>query len=379
MNRRIVLSLVCVLAVSLFLNVEFVLAEGNVGVSVGQSIEYTYAFSATERYLNGTLNSSLPFNVGYVETITIQEISGTNVTLQTVRTPLDGTEETEYWWVDLSTGDGNAYRVIIPADINAGEMVYPDWINENQTTQGADMVNETVLMKLGDNFIEANHMALTFMVDGLPSYWDYYWEKSTGLIVKYTIIGTELTEDGLTRYLNFDFHRIGLQQVFYPFIDSVDYPVIVDSNSAIMAFEFNQTERKLSLDVSGTTGTSGFCDISVPSDLVWGTFSLNMDGYPLAEGNDYTQTHNGTHYIFHVSYIHSTHTIEIVSSDVTSSIPEPSGPTRPQPGQPIPSQSEPKESTSEEPFITTENAIILVVAVACIIGVVSFLALRKRK
>jgi beta-lactamase regulating signal transducer with metallopeptidase domain len=33
----------------------------------------------------------------------------------------------------------------------------------------------------------------------------------------------------------------------------------------------------------------------------------------------------------------------------------------------------------ESPFITIETAILAVVAVACIIGVVSFLALRKRK
>ena len=321
MNRKIVLPLLFVLVVTLFSCADSTLAEGNVGVSVGQSVEYTYALSATERYSNGTLNSSMPFNVGYLEKITVQEISGANVTFQTTRTQLDGTEETEYWWVDLSTGDGTASRVIISADRNAGEITYPDWLNENQTTAGADRINETILMKLGDTFIEVNHMKFTFAVDGQPSYWDYYWEKSTGLIVKYTIIGTEVDETGLVRFLNFHFQRIGLQQVFHPLIDSADYPVTVDSNSAILAFEFNQTEKKLSLDVSGTTGTGGFCDVAVPGSLVWGTFSLSMDGYPLAEGTDYTQTYNGTHYIFHISYIHSTHTIEIIGSDAIPEFP----------------------------------------------------------
>jgi hypothetical protein len=321
MNRRIVLPLILVLIITFLSCAGSVSAEGNVGVNVGQSVEYTYAFSGTERYSNGTLNSSIAFNVGYIEKITIQEISGTNVTFQTIRTQLDGTEETEYWWVDLSTGDGSASGVIISANRNAGELTYPDWLNENQTTAGADRINETVLMKLGDTFIEVNHMKLSFTVDDQPSYWDYYWEKSTGLIVKYTIVGTEVAEDGVVTFLNFHFQRIGLQQVFHPLIDSADYPVTVDSNSAILGFEFNQTEKKLSLDVSGTTGTSGFCDVAVPGSLVWGTFSLSMDGYPLVEGTEYTQTYNGTHYIFHISYIHSTHTIEIVGSDAIPEFP----------------------------------------------------------
>ncbi len=97
----------------------------------------------------------------------------------------------------------------------------------------------------------------------------------------------------------------------------------VDSNSAILDFEFNQTERSLTLNVTSTTGTAGSCEVTVPDSLLWGTFSLNMDGYPLVEGDDYTQTYNETHYTFHIDYIHSTHAIEIVGSDIipVSSIP----------------------------------------------------------
>jgi hypothetical protein len=321
MNRKIALPLIFVLVVTLFSCAESALAEGTVGVRVGQSAEYTYAFSATERFSNGSLNMSIPFDVGYIEKITIQDISGTNVTIEVTRTQLDGTQETGKWWTDVSTGSGTASLVIISANRNAGEMAYPDWLNENQTTAGADRINETILMKLGDTFIEVNHMKLTFTINDQPRYWEYYWEKSTGLLIKYTISGTEVDDNGMTRYLDYQQQRIGLQQTFYPLIDSPDYPVTVDSNSAILGFEFNQTEKKLSLQVSGTTGTSGFCDVAVPSSLVWGTFTLSMDGYPLAEGTEYTQTNNVTHYIFHISYIHSTHTIEIVSSDAIPEFP----------------------------------------------------------
>jgi len=145
---------------------------------------------------------------------------------------------------------------------------------------------------------------------------------------------------------------------------------------AAIGFEFNQTKRSLSLKVTGTTGTDGYCDVAVPSSLVWGTFTLTMDGYPLAEDTEYTQTYNGTHYKFHIGYIHSNHTIEIVASNETSTEPEP---TTPEPTEPTPTEPEPTTPEPTEPVATTETAIIAVVAVAIIIGVVAYWRIKKRK
>ena len=250
MNQKIAFPLICMLFITLFSCAEFALAEGTVGVSVGQSAEYTYAFSGTERYSNGTLNSSVPFDVGYIETITIQEISGTNITLEVTRTQRDGTEETDYWWIDVSTGDGTASGVVISADRNAGEMAYPDWVNNESTTEGATKINETILMKLGDALIEVNHLELMYTVEDQPNYWDYYWEKSTGLLVKFTIMGTEVDEEGTTLFLDYQQQRVGLQHILYPLIDSTDYPVTVDSNSEIIGFEYNQAEKMLRLSLN---------------------------------------------------------------------------------------------------------------------------------
>ena len=91
----------------------------------------------------------MPFNVGYLETITIQEISGTNVPFQYVRDLLNGTEETGVSLVDVSDGYGTGFFVIISTNVNAGDRLYPDWTNENQTSEGAPFVNETILMQYG--------------------------------------------------------------------------------------------------------------------------------------------------------------------------------------------------------------------------------------
>jgi hypothetical protein len=320
-NRKFVLPLIFVLMVMLFSGVDFASAEGNVGVVVGQTADYTYAISRTVRDSNGNLTTSTPFTVDYLETITVQKISGTNVTFEFERDLLNGTEETGTSWVNVSDGSGTVF-VVISANLNAGALLYPDWVNENGTSEGAYSLNETVLLKHGDAMMEVNHLNLTYTFDGQPRSENYYWEKSTGLIVKWIISGSESAEDGTVETVNAHFQRVGLEQVLYPYIDSDAYPVTVNSDSTILGFEFNQTEKQLSLNLTGKTGTSGSCEITFPDGLLWGTFSLSMDGYALVEGDDYSQTYDGTYYTFQISnYIHSSHTIEIVASDAVPEFP----------------------------------------------------------
>jgi hypothetical protein len=319
-NRKFVLPLIFVLVVMVFSGVNFASTEGNVGVVVGQTADYTYAISRTVRDSNGSLTASTPFTVDYLETITVQEISGTNVTFEFERDLLNGTEERGTSWVNVSDGSGTVF-VVISANRNAGGLLYPDWVNENGTSEGAYSVNETVLLKYGDAMMEVNHLNLSYTIDDQPRSENYYWEKSTGLIVKWILSGSETVEDGTVETVNVHFQRVGLEQVFYPYIDSDAYPVTVNSDSTILGFEFDQTEKQLSLKVTGKTGTSGSCEITFPDGLLWGTFSLSMDGYALVEGEDYSQTYNEAHYTFHISYIHSSHTIEIVASDAVPEFP----------------------------------------------------------
>jgi len=60
-------------------------------------------------------------------------------------------------------------------------------------------------------------------------------------------------------------------------------------------------------------------NITFPSDLLWGTISIYKDDALLIEGVDYARTNNGTHYSFHITYIHTAHTLRIVG---TEAIPE---------------------------------------------------------
>jgi len=99
-------------------------------------------------------------------------------------------------------------------------------------------------------------------------------------------------------------------------VDENTYLISTFSNSTISDLTFSQAEASLSFTVDGLSGTIGFCDITIPSELMSGTFSLFKNDVPLVENMDYIQTFNGTHYIFSLTYEHSTHTIEIFSTTV---------------------------------------------------------------
>ena len=99
-------------------------------------------------------------------------------------------------------------------------------------------------------------------------------------------------------------------------VGEVDYVIGTCSNSTVSGFSFNQTLKQLRFGVDGTSGTTGFCNITVPSELMSGNFMLYMDDELLVEGWDYTKSYNGTHYLFGVTYTHSTHNIELLSTEV---------------------------------------------------------------
>jgi len=102
-------------------------------------------------------------------------------------------------------------------------------------------------------------------------------------------------------------------------VDQTTYSVETYSNSTVSEFILNQELSSIHFKVSGTEGTTGFCNITIPAELMSGTFSIYKDDVLLVENVDYTQTFNGTHYTFNITYEHSSHTIEIFS---TSVIPE---------------------------------------------------------
>jgi outer membrane protein assembly factor BamB len=103
-------------------------------------------------------------------------------------------------------------------------------------------------------------------------------------------------------------------------IDGDDiYFVETWSNSTVSDFTFDTESSSVQLNATADSGTAGFCNVTVPQDLIWGDFSVYLDEMLLVEGVDYTGTSNDTHNLFYMTYNQGSHIIEIVG---TESVPE---------------------------------------------------------
>jgi hypothetical protein len=108
---------------------------------------------------------------------------------------------------------------------------------------------------------------------------------------------------------------------FSVFAETKNFDITAVSNSILSELSFSQTLKKLQFTAEGLTGTTGLCTISIPADLMFGTFSVFKDDAQLVTNVDYAETYNGTHYMFEISYDHSSHNISIISSQVIPDFP----------------------------------------------------------
>ncbi len=95
----------------------------------------------------------------------------------------------------------------------------------------------------------------------------------------------------------------------------------VVSNSSVSGFTFSdEPQKKITLNVTGETGTAGICNITIPKQLIEPPYIMLMDGvhaYP----SIVTLKENATHTSFCYNYIHSTHLIEIIGTQVVPEFP----------------------------------------------------------
>lgn len=83
--------------------------------------------------------------------------------------------------------------------------------------------------------------------------------------------------------------------------------VTIFSNSTIASFNFSLPLMQVSFNVTGPPGTSGFCNITIPINLLSGVFMVRIDGAPI----DYILTRNATHVSIYFNYSHGIHKVEI--------------------------------------------------------------------
>jgi hypothetical protein len=94
--------------------------------------------------------------------------------------------------------------------------------------------------------------------------------------------------------------------------NGVAYNITIFTNSTITNFNFNYTLQKISFEAAGTSNTSGSCSISIPNELLNGTFAVIVNGSSIS----YTMSMDSLNQYLCFSYMHSINEIQIITTIV---------------------------------------------------------------
>jgi hypothetical protein len=157
----------------------------------------------------------------------------------------------------------------------------------------------------------------SFVID-----WDTLSSGGEGVTVQVDSDGDGLFEKTLTSdseltYKEFMFPMRAIF-TFDAFWEGVSYPVVLSSsNSTITNFIFNQPSKQISFEVSGETGNSGYCNVTIPKTLLRGEpWKVKVNGTDWS----FILSDNETHSFLYFNYTHSS--IYEVTIQGTWAVPE---------------------------------------------------------
>jgi len=97
------------------------------------------------------------------------------------------------------------------------------------------------------------------------------------------------------------------------------YHIETKTNSTILNFTFDQPNRKITFNVSGPSDTIGFCNVTIPNTLLWGDFTVLVDGN---SPTTLVRRDNATHTSLHFTYELLSHrSIQIIGEHVIPEFP----------------------------------------------------------
>jgi len=169
-----------------------------------------------------------------------------------------------------------------------------------------------------NNFIMNNNHVTSYMYETGPEIWDNgyegnYWSDYNGTDLNGDGIGDTpyiIDENNQDNYPLIDpWNPDGRIRTFNVTLNNKTYQVSILSNSTIEDFLFNYTTEEIRINLTGPPSTTGFCNITVPKELVNGTFfAVLVDGVAV----DYVYAENSTYCFFYFSYEHSTHNVTVL-------------------------------------------------------------------
>lgn len=139
----------------------------------------------------------------------VDVISDTNVTCQVTEHFRNGSDKIRGGWIDIDTGDTSQETdettdmttMVISADLNENDTIY------NSVEFSSWKINDTSVRTYPDVTRDTNHLNMTMeysMSNGIDIHYytsmNYYWDRSTGVIVEWSLESANQTGDYLTTW-----------------------------------------------------------------------------------------------------------------------------------------------------------------------------------
>ena len=85
-------------------------------------------------------------------------------------------------------------------------------------------------------------------------------------------------------------------------LDDIHHRVFILSNSTVSNFNFNETKMQISFNVTGGSGTTGYCNVTIPKSLLTGSpWAIKIDNTTIP---DFDEKTNDTHTFLYFIYMH---------------------------------------------------------------------------
>jgi len=164
------------------------------GVKAGDSVKYGdfLALWDTEYPVAATPQNFLEANRTLWVVDTVLDVSGSNVTFETLTHYRNGTETTRVSQVDVVTGSGSGNLSFVSAGLTVGDRIYASGelsdsrINATFQAEYAGITRETNLLNVTEIIYEF-----------VTSFWsEFFWDKTTGLLVEHFWSYAQIDEAG---------------------------------------------------------------------------------------------------------------------------------------------------------------------------------------
>ncbi|MDH5771166.1 MAG: hypothetical protein OEZ25_07770, partial [Candidatus Bathyarchaeota archaeon] len=259
----------------------------------------------------------------------ILDVQDSNVTVRSNVIYKNGTEETYTYWGDVATGEGDLSMGLIPSNLSVG-----DEIPANLTYYTEEplklFINGTVTRIYAGANREVNYVNITYpIIYGNITYgaWNmsFYWDKKTGIMCEEVVsYRMSYTDNETYYYMNMSILWQMTATNMWPAVfaahDGYAFNVTMMSNSTVSNFNFNESLEQISFNVTGPTGKAGYCNITIPKDLLRGS-----PWTVLLNGTDWTTscsiTENTTHTFIYIPYTYSANAIQIKGTWVIPEFP----------------------------------------------------------